>query len=601
MAPDSPGLHFTIARAYQRAGRLEDAAREREEFTGSIGSPARSAAARSRSAGISRSRTRRLGTLRLLNRLADGYEAHRVSLATSQSSLFCCLALAARPGTSARRRHRQGRRDGRPRRRRRARQARPAGAGSHRGRLRAVRGRCAAEDRLVHANPGSVGGTSTPAAAAPAPAARRRRPRRRVESTRARRSPPSSSTGSSLENRKRAVQAAQSYLGDKEEMQNYVGIFGIDLSLRPLVPFTRNGVARAPGAEPDGHGQQPGSQLAGDAAAARRRRVRRRRRPPTRRTAPRPARARGIRRGRDRGRRRQARGDAGQHRVRLPGNRAQPVRVHRRPTRWSRSSHARPAAGPQERGPLFRRADDPDPVARLFSGVIDAANRANVSIYTIDAAGLRAVSEQQKVRDMVVGAGAASEGGFSADGGGGSLHGWFSKPTRTRSATIPATLLKQLALETGGQSFNNTNNLQAGVRAGRQRPPQLLHARLHADQHHVRREVPDDTGEGEAVRRSRSRPGRGISPFATPAALRSPTGKRPRSARSSRNPCRTLSRCAPARCSSRNAAGRDSCRRRRRSRPRLSRSSRTRTARTTRRTSPCWCASSIATTRSSAS
>jgi len=33
MAPDSPGLHFTIARAYQRAGRLEDAAREREEFT----------------------------------------------------------------------------------------------------------------------------------------------------------------------------------------------------------------------------------------------------------------------------------------------------------------------------------------------------------------------------------------------------------------------------------------------------------------------------------------------------------------------------------------------------------------------------------------
>jgi tetratricopeptide (TPR) repeat protein len=33
MAPDSPGLHFTIARAYQRAGRLEDAARERDEFT----------------------------------------------------------------------------------------------------------------------------------------------------------------------------------------------------------------------------------------------------------------------------------------------------------------------------------------------------------------------------------------------------------------------------------------------------------------------------------------------------------------------------------------------------------------------------------------
>ena len=33
LAPDSPGLHFTLARAYQRAGRAEDAAREREEFT----------------------------------------------------------------------------------------------------------------------------------------------------------------------------------------------------------------------------------------------------------------------------------------------------------------------------------------------------------------------------------------------------------------------------------------------------------------------------------------------------------------------------------------------------------------------------------------
>jgi tetratricopeptide (TPR) repeat protein len=33
LAPDSPGLHFTLARAYQRAGRLEDAARERDEFT----------------------------------------------------------------------------------------------------------------------------------------------------------------------------------------------------------------------------------------------------------------------------------------------------------------------------------------------------------------------------------------------------------------------------------------------------------------------------------------------------------------------------------------------------------------------------------------
>jgi tetratricopeptide (TPR) repeat protein len=33
LAPQSPGLHFTLAKAYQRAGRLDDAARERAEFT----------------------------------------------------------------------------------------------------------------------------------------------------------------------------------------------------------------------------------------------------------------------------------------------------------------------------------------------------------------------------------------------------------------------------------------------------------------------------------------------------------------------------------------------------------------------------------------
>ncbi len=36
----------------------------------------------------------------------------------------------------------------------------------------------------------------------------------------------------------------------------------------------------------------------------------------------------------------------------------------------------------------------PPAVHRLFLGVIDAANRANVSIYTMDAAGLRPESEQ---------------------------------------------------------------------------------------------------------------------------------------------------------------------------------------------------------------
>jgi len=33
LAPESPGLHFQLAKAYQKAGRLEEATKEREEFT----------------------------------------------------------------------------------------------------------------------------------------------------------------------------------------------------------------------------------------------------------------------------------------------------------------------------------------------------------------------------------------------------------------------------------------------------------------------------------------------------------------------------------------------------------------------------------------
>src|SRR4029079_17006071 len=43
----------------------------------------------------------------------------------------------------------------------------------------------------------------------------------------------------------------------------------------------------------------------------------------------------------------------------------------------------------------------PPAVLRLFTGVIDAANRANVSIYTMDAVGLPVESEQRKIGDAV--------------------------------------------------------------------------------------------------------------------------------------------------------------------------------------------------------
>jgi len=101
----------------------------------------------------------------------------------------------------------------------------------------------------------------------------------------------------------------------------------------------------------------------------------------------------------------------------------------------------------------------PQAVARLYYGVIDAANRANVSIYTIDAAGLRAESEQLKVRGMVVGAGAASEGGYSAADSSAPLSATLEMNEEALRSD-PAYGLTELARSTGGQTFNNTNNLK---------------------------------------------------------------------------------------------------------------------------------------------
>jgi len=37
-----------------------------------------------------------------------------------------------------------------------------------------------------------------------------------------------------------AIEAAKTYLGDKKETANFIGVFGIDLSLKSYSPFTRN-------------------------------------------------------------------------------------------------------------------------------------------------------------------------------------------------------------------------------------------------------------------------------------------------------------------------------------------------------------------------
>jgi hypothetical protein len=102
----------------------------------------------------------------------------------------------------------------------------------------------------------------------------------------------------------------------------------------------------------------------------------------------------------------------------------------------------------------------PPAVKRQFDGVIDAANRANVSIYTMDAAGLRAVSEQAQIRDQVNQAG-ASGGGIL--GGGKTGGGALTKSLENNEDVLqqdPRNGLGALAQGTGGVAFDNTNNLR---------------------------------------------------------------------------------------------------------------------------------------------
>jgi VWFA-related protein len=264
--------------------------------------------------------------------------------------------------------------------------------------------------------------------------------------------------GLSQENRKRAVQSAQTYLGEKEEMSNYVGIFGIDLSLVPLVPFTRNGhavrqalnrIATGSSAgfnSPEMQQQRTNAESAAASASA---------------AANNATGAAGAGNSGNVG---TAAGDAKLAQMEasiMSGFQA----MERNQSGYIATDALVAIVRTLGRVPgrksvvLFSEGlEIPTDVARLFSNVMDAANRANVSIYTIDAAGLRAQSEQQKVRDMVVGAGGASEGGYSAEGGGSYTRGILE--ANENALRDPTTLLKQLALETGGQAFNNTNNLK---------------------------------------------------------------------------------------------------------------------------------------------
>lgn len=266
----------------------------------------------------------------------------------------------------------------------------------------------------------------------------------------------------SPEARQLAVQAAQGYIGTKEEAPNFIGIFGIDLALTPYTPFTRSGPLlrqaltrmerRASSTFNNAEQRQQkinadqlassAGQSASSAAAA---------------GGPGASAAMGT-------------APAAAQMAQMQSKMLQDFDLMERDQQgYSTTNGLLAIIGTLGRLPgrkslvLFSEGIAlPPAVQRLFLNVTDAANRANVSIYTMDAAGLRAESEQAKIRDQVNQAAGAGTGILGSSGGSSDP---LSKALEKNEEVLrqdPHNALGELAQSTGGLLLEHTNNLRQG-------------------------------------------------------------------------------------------------------------------------------------------
>jgi VWFA-related protein len=264
------------------------------------------------------------------------------------------------------------------------------------------------------------------------------------------------------EARQIAVKAAQSYLGNKAEASSYVGIFGIDLGLAAYAPFTRNVSvlrqalatmsqrASASYNNPEQRRQKvdldqaaaSASAAASSAAAA---------------GGPGASGAMGT-------------APAAAMLAQMQSNMIKDFDLMERDQQgysttnglYAIISALRRLPGRKSLVFFSEGLAVPPAVQRLFLGVIDAANRANVAIYTMDAAGLRAESEQAKIRDQV---NRAAGGGTGIQGSSGGSSDPLSKALENNEDVLrqdPHNALATLSQDTGGLMFDNTNNLRQG-------------------------------------------------------------------------------------------------------------------------------------------
>jgi VWFA-related protein len=267
----------------------------------------------------------------------------------------------------------------------------------------------------------------------------------------------------SPEARRLAISAAQSYVGREQDAPNHIGIFGIDLGLAPYAPFTRDArVLRQALARlgnrastsfnsPEMQQQKANAERQAAIAAA---------------AAESAKGGGGPGAGSAMG---GAPGDAilGQMQARM----LREFDVMERDQQGYSTTNGlfaiistlRQLPGRKSLVLFSEGVAIPPAVQRLFLGVIDAANRANVSIYTMDAAGLRAESEQAKIRDQVNQAG--SRGIESAYAGSTGSDAPLTKALESNEDVLrqgSETGLGGLAQSTGGLFFDSTNDLREG-------------------------------------------------------------------------------------------------------------------------------------------
>lgn len=104
----------------------------------------------------------------------------------------------------------------------------------------------------------------------------------------------------------------------------------------------------------------------------------------------------------------------------------------------------------------------PEEVMPAFAEVTAAANRANVAIYTVDVAGLRAVSKEAESSNAVNTVGQAALSMDALGGSQNSLRGMEAMEQTLREN--PRVSLSLLSRDTGGFLINDTNDLAEGFR-----------------------------------------------------------------------------------------------------------------------------------------